>query len=346
MNRRAIFPALLTFLFLLTPLTLAQSRGSSTSEPRPRIYSVRGNLRFANNEKPAEMIRVELRRFAGDLVGTVFTRANGEFEFATLPSGTYYLIVEESGFEPVREVVDLVGSSRFGLIFYLKKTGEAAPDEGGDAVSVRELSLPRETRMTYRKGMDILYKKNDATSSLPLLQQVATVAPTFYEAYFHLGIAYNQLNRPQDAEEAFRKAITVSEEKFAQAFIALGSLLTTVQKAAEAEPVVRRGLALDATLWQGHYEIGRALVSLNRLDEAEQSLAEMVRMRSDYAPAYLLLANIHIRKKNQTALLGDLNEFLRLEPNGLQSAQARKMRDSIQLVMDNAKNAPAPPPKP
>ncbi|MBI3662392.1 MAG: tetratricopeptide repeat protein [Acidobacteria bacterium] len=347
MNRRVFVPALLAFLFLLTPLTHAQRRGGSTVDPTPRAFSIRGSLRFAQSEKPAETVKVELRRFSGDLVGAVFTRSNGEFEFSGLSTGTFYLIVEEQGYEAVRESVEVLGSSRFGMLIYLKKIGPTRPGESGDAVSVRELSLPRETRATFRKGLDTLYTKNDAAASLPYFQQVAQASPSFYEALFHMGVAYSHLNKPAEAEQAYRKSIAVSDEKYAQAFIALGSLLTTLQKAAEAEAIARRGVALDASLWQGHYEMGRALVALNRLEEAEKSLAEMVKLRNDYAPAYLLLANIHIRMKNHAALLSDLNEFLRLEPGGPQSAQARQTRDRIQRAIEDAKNAPATaPPKP
>ncbi len=346
MNRRVAYSALLAFLFLQVPQGHAQVRTGGTTDARPRVHTIRGNLRFAQNEQAAEMVKIELRRFSGDMVGTVFTRTNGEFEFPGLASGTFYLIVEEPGYEPVREAVEVLGTSRFGLTVYLRKIGAGAPGESGDAVSVRELSLPRETRTAFRKGLDILYTKNDASASVPVLQRVTSAAPGFYEAFFHMGIAYNELNKPAEAEAAFRKAIAASEEKYPQAFIALGSLLTTLQRAGEAEAVVRRGVTLDASQWQGHYEMGRALAALNRPEEAEKSLAELVKLRNDFAPAYLLLANIHIRMRNQTALLGDLNEFLRLEPNGPQSAQAKKMRDSILQAIENAKNAPAAPPRP
>ncbi len=351
MNRRSAFLFLWAILFLFAPLAYAQQRGSAHSviDARPRgSYAIRGNLRYAQDEKPAEMIKIELRRFAGDMVGQLITRANGEFEFTGVSPGSYYLVVEETGFEPVREPVEVVSTSLFGVGVYLKKIG-AAPgqSERGDSVSVRELSLPRDVRANFRKAMDVLYTKKDATASLPIFQQVTTAAPAFYEAFFHLGIAFNQLDRLTEAEEAFRKAVTTSEEKYPRALIALGSLLTTRESAAEAEPLVRHALSLDASLWQGHYELARALAALGKTADAEKSLAETVKLQPGYAPAYLLLANVHIRLKNHPALLADLNEFLKLEPNGPQSPQAKKMRDAVQQAMENAKNAPAAaPPKP
>jgi len=347
MNRRVAFPALLAMLFLLPAFAAPQqSRIPGTTDPRARTFSVRGNLRFSHNERPVENVRIELRRFSGDVAGTTFTRNNGEFEFTGLNSGIFYLIVEESGYEPVRETVEIRGTSPLGVLVYLRRIVTAQPEDSGDSVSALELSLPSRTRAAFRKGMDILYTKNDAAASLPVLQKVITAAPDFYEGFFHLGIAYDQLHKPEEAEVAFQKAISLSREKYPQAFIALGSLLNSLQRAAEAEAMVRRGLELDGSLWQGHYEMGRALAALNRLDAAEKSLGEVLKLRTDYAPTYLLLANVHIRMRNQTALLSDLNEFLRLEPEGPQSPQARKLRDSIVQSMENAKNAPAAPPKP
>jgi tetratricopeptide (TPR) repeat protein len=333
-------------LFLLPAFTAAQVRMPGATDPRARTPTVRGSLRFAQDERPAENVKIELRRFSGDVVGAAFTRNNGEFEFTGLTTGMFYLIVEEAGYEPVRESVEVRSTAPNFVMVYLRKIAIVQPEESGNTVSALELSLPSKTRATLRMGLDFIYTKHDPAASLPVLQKVTNAAPDFYEAFFHMGIAYDQLHRPEEAQAAFHKAISLSGEKYPQAFIALGSLLNSQQKAAEAEAMVRRGLALDSGLWQGHYELGRALAALNRLEEAEKSLGEVLKLRKDYAPTYLLLANVHIKMRNQTALLGDLSEFLRLDPNGPQSPQAKKLRDSIVQSMENAKNAPASPPKP
>ena len=345
MKRRVPF-AICTLLLAVSPLTHAQTRpgtGSTIIDSRPRgSYSIRGNVRFATNERPAEMVKIELRRFSGDMAGTAITRSNGEFEFSGLAPGTYYLVIDESGYEAVRDSVEVITSSLYGVNVYLKKPGELpTAKESGSSVSVRELSLPRDTRETFRKALDVLYTKRDTKAAIPMLLKVIAAAPAFYEAEFHLGVAYNEINQLTEAEAAYRKAMELSEEKYPPAMIALASLLTTAQKAADAEPLARCAVALDTTLWQGHYELGRALMDLNKVAEAEQNIAETIKLRPDYPPAYLLLANIHIRTKNHTALLAALNEYLRLEPDGPQSAQARKIRDTVQQSLEKAKTTPA-----
>ena len=76
--------------------------------------------------------------------------------------------------------------------------------------------------------------------------------------------------------------------------------------------------------------MARALLEMDRTDEAEKSINESIKRKRDYAPAYLLRANIYIRKRNYSALIRDLDQFLKLDPNGPLSADARETRDQVQ----------------
>ena len=70
-------------------------------------------------------------------------------------------------------------------------------------------------------------------------------------------------------------------------------------------------------------------MGLNRVETA-QKIAEEARKRNpDYPLLHLLLANIHIRKRDYPALLGDLDTFLKLEPNAPRAIRfARRARKS------------------
>jgi tetratricopeptide (TPR) repeat protein len=182
---------------------------------------------------------------------------------------------------------------------------------------------------------------------LAQFERAVTHFPSYYEAYHEMGVAYIRLGQPAEAEKAFRKSIEVSESHYSEAYFALASLLSTNQRFAEAEPLVRQGLELDRNAWEGHYELARALLGLNRVDAAEKSAEEARTRKPDSPPLFLLLANIHIRKHDYPALLQDLDSYLKLEPTGPMSEQARRTREKIQHALGNAQNAPtAGPPKP
>lgn len=343
MNRRA------AYLFLLGVSLLGESPGWAQRRPvggetTPRMFSIRGTLRLGANERGADMVKVELRRFTGETVATIFTRTNGEFEFSGLTSGSYILAVEEHDFEPIREFVEIHNTSRAGIQLYLNKRLTPAVGEPGSVVSARELALPRKARSAYQKGMERLYDKKDLEGSLVHFRRALEELPGYYEAYHQMGVAYLDLGRYEEAEQAFRKAIELSEYRFADPHFALSSILSTTQKFAEAEGVVRRGLSLSPNAWQGHYELGRVLLGMNRADDAEKSAQEARTLKADFPPLYLLMANIHIRKKNHVALLDDLDEYLKLDPNGPASANARQMRDTVRGALEQAQKTPPPTP--
>ena len=90
---------------------------------------------------------------------------------------------------------------------------------------------------------------------------------------------------------------------------------------------------------------GSVFHEFDRLQEAEKSVGESIRWKSDSPEAYLLLADIHNREKNYSAVLKDLGEYLKLDPDSPTSVKATALRDKAQreLVESQASTAFAPP---
>ncbi len=306
-----------------------------------RTLLIRGTLRNNDTSQPMENIKVDLKKLTGEVVSTAFTRTNGEFEFAGLSSGVYYLVVEEKGYEPLRESVELLGAPRWGVQLFLRRPLEFGKSAAGTTVSARELSIPRKAHEAMEKGLNRLHEKNDFKGSLPFFQRAVAELPTYYEAYYELGVAYLRLGQQAEAEQALRKSIEISENTYFPALVDLAAMLSNAQRFAEAEPVARRSLELDTNPWQGHFQLARALVGLNRVEAAEKSGLEARTRKPDFAQLHLLLANIHIRQRAYPALLEDLDSYLRLEPNGAMSAQARDMREKIRTNLAKTQNTEA-----
>ena len=207
-------------------------------------------------------------------------------------------------------------------------------------VSVRELSIPRKALHDFRKGAELLAKQ-DAAGSLPHFQRAVAEFASFYEAYYKMGVADLKLWRVADAEQAYRRSIELSGGQYAQPLLGLGVLLDYQEKFAEAEGVTRKGLDLDPTSWAGHYSLGWALFGLNRLEEAEKSIREALRWKTDCAEAQLLLADVHNREKDYPALLKDLDEYLKLDRDSPVSVQARALRDSAQRLLVESQTSTA-----
>ena len=209
---------------------------------------------------------------------------------------------------------------------------KAQSEQSDYAVSVRQLRIPSKALRAYDQGMERLAKK-DAPGSLQHFQRAIAEYADYYEAYDRIGFAYLQLWRVPEAEQAFRKSIELSGEQVAHPLLALGAILNDRQKFAEAESVTRKGLELEPDSWRGHYYLGLALFGLNRLVEAEESVRETLRLKSDFPQAYLLLADVHSHEEDYLSLLRDLDEYLKLVPDGPASAKVNVLREFAKARM-------------
>jgi tetratricopeptide (TPR) repeat protein len=209
--------------------------------------------------------------------------------------------------------------------------------QSGYSVSVRELRIPPKALHDFEQGMNCLAKK-DAAGSLPYFQNAVVEYAGYYEAYDRIGAADLKLWRIAEAEQAFRKSIELSAGQYAHPLLALGAILSDQEKFAEAESVSRRGLDLDPVSWTGHYYLGLALYGLDRLEDAEKSVREALHRKPDFPEAYLLLADIHSRQRDYRALMTDLNEYLKLVPDGSASGRAKALRESVERVTAQSPN--------
>jgi Flp pilus assembly protein TadD len=320
--------------------------GGNTNGPPPTV-TLEGNVRAADNETPLEHIRVELHHLGGAIMGTTFTGGSGEFSFYGISGGDYVLVVEQDGYEPLRQQLQVSDSlTASGVLLFLHRLEGSRSTAPTGTVSARRLGLPAKVQQDFEQGLAELYDKNKPEASLPLFARVIAKAPKFDEAYYETGVAYRKLKRDQEAETALRKAIELSENHSAKSQITLASLFVDEGKFADAEALARQVLATVPENWAANYELARALMGQHRTDEAEKSILEALKAKPDISEAYLLLANIHMNRNDQASLIKDLDNFLRLDPKGPQSDKAREMRDRTITELGQAKAAGTPPAPP
>jgi tetratricopeptide (TPR) repeat protein len=222
----------------------------------------------------------------------------------------------------------------------MPRPSSAQSQPSSNTVSLRELSIPPRALRAFEQGIERLAKQ-DPAGSLPHFHRAISEYAGYYEAYDRMGAADLKLWRVAEAEQAFRKSIDLSGGQYAHPLIALGAILDDTERFPEAMTVVRSGLNLEPDSWTGHYYLGLALFGLNRLKEAEDSAREALLRKADFARAHILLADIHSREKDFDSLLNDLNEYLKLAPDGPDSGWAKALRDSVQRAIFQSRDATA-----
>jgi tetratricopeptide (TPR) repeat protein len=199
-------------------------------------------------------------------------------------------------------------------------------------ISARELRIPGKARKLFNKGTELLAERNSA-ASITEFQRAIKAFPDFYEAYYKIGIAELSLQHHGDAQAAFEKSIEVSHGRYPPADFGLGVALCLQKQFADAESAIRRGLDLDPGEAEGYFTLSWVLFNAARLPDAEKNARQAVLLSADFASAYLLLGQIHLRQGNIPALVSDLDAYLRLDPNGPHSTEAMAVRDQAQQLL-------------
>jgi tetratricopeptide (TPR) repeat protein len=289
-----------------------------------------GKVLLAGEQRAAAEARVELKLMSGNWTASTCTNHDGEFTFAGLRFGTYLVTATAPECAPIEEQIQ-VDSRSAPLLLQLRRNVSLA---GGSAamVSVRELSIPEKARKAFHKGIQHLAAR-DSAGSVPEFRRAIAAFPDYYEAYYKLGIAELDLQQANDAETAFRKSIELSEGRYAPPHSGLSLMLCIEKRLGEAESLARAGVELDPTDATGHFALASVLYTTSRLPEAERCARQALVSKPDFAEAYLLLAEIHLRQSNASAVVEDLDAYLKLDPDSPGSVRARSVREDAQRAL-------------
>src|ERR1700730_3629690 len=339
MNRGVL---LAKFVFLLIFTLSLRLSVNSQLQPEPRTLS--GTVYYAGGNRPAENISVELHTTEGSMIAPQATSSNGWFEFRGVPRGIYVIAINAAGFEPVNFNVDLTLTSSRGNVIYLRpRPGNSANSPHTSPISTHELSMPNKARTLMESGKKKVYTDKNVQAGLEDCRRAVAVAPGYYEAHYQIALADLILGQRDLAEKSFRKAIEVSGDKYGDAYIGLGTGMLDKRDFSEGEKTIRRGIELSPDSWLGHYELGRALLNQDRIEDAEKAALQARSLAPNAAIIYRLLSNVHLRQKNYPALLGDIDAYLKLDPDSPAGVRAKQMREEVQQKIE-ADLRPYPPP--
>jgi hypothetical protein len=267
----------------------------------------------------------------------VVTDDSGQFTFAGLHPGHYTLEVRATGFDPLDQQVDLSSSFERGHSVFLKRTSALRHGaSAGSFISAHELSMPVGARELVASGKRKFYAEKNPQAGLKDFQSAVAKAPSYYEAYYQIGLAYLALKNSADAKKNLQKSVELSHREFADADIALGALLVDHGDADGAEPLLLRGVELFPRGWIGQYQLARIELSRGHLEAGRQ----LARLAASLAPnqplPHRLLAVVYVQEKNYPALLSELDAYIALDPDSPAGIRAKDLRAQTQQTLTNS----------
>ena len=192
--------------------------------------------------------------------------------------------------EQVSEVLDLYNSGRFS-------EAEAL------AISITK-EFPR--HQFGWKALGAIYgQRGRIADSLLPSQTSAQLAPQDAQAHYNLGITLKKLERLDEAEESYKKAIVLMPDH-AEAHYNLGITLRLLGRLEEAEESYKKAISLRPEHTEALNNLGNTLQELGRLVEAEASYKQALTLRPDYAEVHY---NLSFSLLNGDRLKEGLDEY-------------------------------------
>jgi tetratricopeptide (TPR) repeat protein len=285
---------------------------------------------------------IELQNAMGTPISSLYSDGNGTYEFADMGGGDCYVVVEHKGYETTRDFVRPDGSGHmYKDVFLRPASGESTPNSI-NPVSERQLSIPPKARETFEKGIQLVVEKSDYRGAVAQFARAISRYPSYYEAYAAMGLAQNKMGDAAAAEAALRKSVELSAEKYPQAMIDLASMYNGQKRFADAEPLFRKVIALDASSWRGQFELAVALSGQQRFKEAVTCATAARDLKPENPQVYLLLYNLHIHTDDYPAALHDTEGYLKLTPEGASADRVRRMQEQVRKAVQTSGAEPGP----
>jgi Tfp pilus assembly protein PilF len=183
----------------------------------------------------------------------------------------------------------------------------------------------------YEKGTRLLVEGN-AQGSIEHFLRVVEEKPRYYGPYHNLAMAYFHVGQFDAAAQNFQKSIDLSGASYAPSLYGLAMVLYRKEQSAQAEPLALRALALQPSA-AGKIGLGMVQLALGHLSDAERSAHDAIQLNPGLADAYFLLATIHERKHNPSAVVGDIRTYLKLAPHDSLAPVAQALLDRAQQAV-------------
>jgi Tfp pilus assembly protein PilF len=347
---RIVFAVALALLHFAPSIAQSPPAGSTSSPANPGrssgiSHNIRGKVFMPSGNLPDHRIRVVLELNTGGIVSEAFSDSVGNFEFRSLPNGTYKIVIPTDGrlFGSTQEVVELYGNfaRTFTAQIYLKDKNDAfafKPQE--KTVSIADFQeVPKDAKKSFDKGMK-LARDNKPAEAAKHFQEAIKIFPEYLAALNRLGEQYRMMNKPDEAEQTFEKAIGVNS-RYALPHINLGMLLVDQKRYDEAIESLGKGNSLDESYPMGHLSLGLALMSKPEPDfgHAEKELLHALEIGGkDFVYIRKYLFNLNIRRQNMDKAAEQLEAYLKESPEAPDREAVRQMLDKVKKAIAQQKS--------
>ena len=147
-----------------------------------------------------------------------------------------------------------------------------------------------------------------------IFRKAISLAPSSHVLHVNLGNTLQELNCIDDAVENFRKAIRLKPD-FIETHFNLANALQRAEQYVEAVAVYKQAIGLNPKHEVAFNNLGLALSKLGRLKEAETQYKNALKLIPNYYEAHLNIGNLHYALQQFEKAEEDYQRAIAIQPN-------------------------------
>jgi len=310
---RNIRLALLIFVLLLIHPLMAQGQSGHT---------LFGDLKVDETKVDGVVplsFEVLLYTEGGTLIGRQTVTNNSRYRFLNLQDGRYDVVVEVEGSEVARVRVFVASAYKtdFRQDIHLEWKEGVSQRQRARAQTISAADFydrPVRNKSLFERAQRLLDKRQ-YQEAVPLLNEIVGIDPADFQAWTELGTAHLGVGDIAEAEKAYRLAIQ-ARPTFALALLNLGRLLITQKRYTEAIDALSRATDARPDSADSHFLLGETYLKLKLGSKAVPQLNEALRLDPNgKADAHLLLAALYEGAGMRDRAANEYEQFLAKRPN-------------------------------
>lgn len=171
---------------------------------------------------------------------------------------------------------------------------------------------PAQARSLLEKGK-LLYRDDQDSEAAEAFKQAIAADPTLAEAHFRLGLAYDALNKAEEAENEYKKAVESYKKYF--------------------------GNEENENDAEAHYDLGQTYAGLHQYSDAIREFRLAARVRSDDADIYYDLGMAHTKLAQYSEAAAAFSKSLEIDPENYRAQDALdEAREGVKRIAAGKKH--------
>lgn len=164
---------------------------------------------------------------------------------------------------------------------------------------------------------------SDPAKAAKCLESSIKKDPNVVQAYVGLGDALDGLNKPQDAFNQYKKAITL-DKNYLRSYWQCARTLNRCKRFKESVAYCDRGLEMNKPYTLLYVYRGDAYAGLNQNSNAIKDYTTVLKRSPNYFKALSRRGYVYLRLKKYPEALKDFNEYIRLRPKAVYGYSLRR----------------------